>query len=687
MNIASVLASALAFHRAGDLDAARLAYRRAMALAPADIEATNGHAACDLAAGSPRGASRLLARAAAVAFNDVRVVVNACLAAAELGAATPVMIRRALALAPVMSTLMDLMGGTGVGGSEDLIWMQRAAGIEPGAGRLLRLGLRLSSDDRSKGRRVLRRAIARFPGEADLLNSFGSLAYEDAAATETWFMRALVCRPLHAAAWSNMALACHDLGRLGAAMRAGRRSLALEPAFADAHANLGNASLEAASPSVASTAHRRALAIEPTRRSFLSNLVMALAYLPGTEAAQARIAAAWWNRRPAVAHPGTRASRGRLRVGYVSSFSLASTRHLGLGAIAKHDPEAAEVFAYAQSRRGRTADLDLGPALRRRCDISGVDDATAARMIRDDRIDVLVDLAGHTPGNRLGVFAHRPAPVQATWIESFFTTGLKEIDWFLTDDEHSPEGLEQHLTEKPFRIGRPRFCYTPPADAPAVVPPPSLGSGWVRFGCFNYPPKLGDDVIALWVRILAEVPNSRLRLKWWSMTEASAAASMRRRFEAAGLPAERLELAGASPHRDMLAEYGEIDIALDPFPFTGGATTCEALWMGVPVVTLCGRSIIGRQSASLLKSAGAVDLVATDTEHYRQIAVKLAMDGTGRAARRAAQRKAVSLSPLTDADDMARRLEQAFRRMVEMTEEGAKGVAAVAPRGIEKEVK
>lgn len=687
MHITSVLASALAHHRAGDLDRARLAYRRAIVLDPADIDALNGHAARDLAAGSARSASHVLARASAVASADVRVVVNACLAAAELGATTPVMIARAIALVPVMPALMDLMGAAHRDRSEQITWTCRAVAIEPAAGRLLRLGLTLAGIDRRRGRRVQRRAIAGFPADAGLLNSAGSLAYDEksgATADATFFARALACQPQHAAAWSNMALACHDLGRLAVAIRAGRRALALEPAFGDAHTNLGNASLEAVSPSAAVTAHRRALAIEADRSVFLSNLLMALAYLPGASADQAAIAGAWWGRGPSLARPSLRTSRGRLRIGYVSTFALASTRHLGLSAIAKHDPGAVEVFAYVQRRRGTPAILDLGRALREGRDISGFDDAAVARTIRDDHIDVLVDLAGYTPGNRLGVFALRPAPVQATWIESFFTTGLKDVDWFLTDDDHSPEGLDQHLVERAFRLGRPRFCYTPPANSPPLASPPSARNGWVRFGCFNYPPKISDDVIAAWAGILKELPGSRLRLKWWSMTEPAVAATTRGRFEAFGILPDRLELVGASPHRDMLAEYGDVDIALDPFPFTGGATTCEALWMGVPVVSLCGQSIIERQSAALLNGIGAGDLVASDVDSYRKIAVSLAKDGAGRGGRRTALRAAMAASPLTDSCDMARKVETAFHQMVELVEEGAKGISAATPRSTEK---
>ncbi len=666
MTVASPLASALAHHRVGDLAGARVAYRQAIALEPADVDALNGCGARDLAGGAPRAAMRFLGRASALSPADVRVVVNLCLAASELGVATPGMAMRALALAPVMPALMDLLSMIRGKAAEQIVWLKRAIAIEPSAHRLLQLGLRLGRVDREMGARILRRAVAHHPADADVLNSAGSHLYEGGSIVEgaRLFLRALACRPLHAAAWSNMALACHDQGQLAVAIRAARRALALEPSLDDAHANLANASLEAVSPSSAVKAHRRALATAPGRSTFVSNLLMAMAYVSGAAATQAKLAKAWWSRGPRRGGSAVGERKDRLRIGYVSTFALASTRHLGLSAIARHDPGEVEVFAYVQSRRGTPADIGFGPAFAGRRELAGLEDEAAARTIRADGIDVLVDLSGHTPGNRLGVFALKPAPVQVTWIESFFTTGLPAIDWFLTDEDHSPEGMDQHLVERPFRLDRPRFCYAPPSDAPAVTAPPSARDGFVRFGCFNYPPKIGDEVVEAWAGILRDVPGSRLRLKWWSMAESAAAAIMKRRFASAGVAADRLELAGASPHRDMLAEYGDIDIALDPFPFTGGVTTCEALWMGVPVVTLCGRAVIERQSAALLRSIGAGDLVAADIQAYRRIAATLAADDALRGGHRTGLRDAMASSPLTDADDMARKLESAFRRMV-----------------------
>jgi predicted O-linked N-acetylglucosamine transferase (SPINDLY family) len=654
---------ALAFerHRAGDLAGAARLYRQAISEGPSAVDGLNGLAAALLADGRLGFSERILARAGWIAPNDPRVIVNRALASIDQGKSSATQLARALALSPSLASVLDAIAGQA---STATFWLGRAWASEPTSGRLLRLVTDLARrGERGIAQRRCRGAIAREPSRAPLLNGAASIAYEagDVEAGRHGFLRALALDGLLAAAWSNLALASHDAGRLDAAVAAGRRAVVLEPSMADAHANLGNAALEAISPETATVSLARALYLQPDRLRNLSNLVMALSYVRSATARQAGLAIGWWRGhctlppRPSRAGPSS-----RLRVGYVSSFTLASTRHLGLSAIARHDPTAVEIFAYVQGRRGTSAPA-LGPALRQVRDISSLSDDATAELITDDGVDLLVDLCGHTPGNRLEVFARRPAPVQATWIESFFTTGLGAIDWFVTDGEHSPLGQTQPFVERRLDIGRPRFCYAPP-DAPlGLGAPPSQRKGYVTFGCFNYPPKISDDAIALWSSILASVPGSRLRLKWWSMTVPHVAELMRERFARHGVGPGRLDLVGASSHLAMMEEYGEIDVALDPFPFTGGVTTCEALWMGVPVVSLAGESVIERQSACLLRAAGADDLVATDREAYRAIAARVAADVEGRAVRRLALRSRLRSSPLTDAAGMARALEAAYR--------------------------
>lgn len=659
---AALFAGAVRSHRAGDLASAGRHYRQLLGLVPDDVAALNGLGAADLNAGRVETAARGLARASALAPSDPQVTVNATLAAIDRGRVERRQLRKALVLGPALASVLEALGATAAESRNFLLWLGRACAIDLDPGRCVRTASLLdSAGERQEAIRVAAHAVVLAPASAETLNCFGALIYDvNRAGGMRFFQRALGISRTHAAAWANLSLARHDAGHLAAALAAARRALALDPALGDAHGNFGNASLEATSAADAVVALRRALAVQPARQGTLSNLVMALSYVPNASQLLAATAAKWWRARAIGTRPAGRSGR-RLRVGYVSSFSLASTRHLGMAAIRQHDPGAIEIVAYAQRRLGSAISQDFGRALVRVRDISGLDDKAAAAVIAGDGIDVLVDLSGHTPGNRLGVFALRPARTQITWIESFSTTGLSAIDWIVTDEGHSPSGLEQNFVERPLRLDRPRFCYAPPHYAPRQVPPPSLSRGYVTFGCFNYPPKISDDTVALWSSILTALPTARLRLKWWSLSQSEVAKAMLARFARYGVLPERIELADASPHEAMLAEYGQIDVALDPFPFSGGVTTCEAAWMGVPVVTLCGRSMVERQSATLLRAIGAGDLVADDADTYLRLALELAEDETSRAVRRMGLRDSMRISRLLDAADMARALEGAYR--------------------------
>ena len=243
------------------------------------------------------------------------------------------------------------------------------------------------------------------------------------------------------------------------------------------------------------------------------------------------------------------------------------------------------------------------------------------------RSDILVDLSGHTAFNRLKAFVYKPAPIQATWIGYFHSTGLDSIDYFITDPYTTPVGSKQLFSEKPLWLPHSRFCYSPPEYAPEVVLPPVMANALVTFGSFNRIEKLVDPVVDAWADILKKVPNSRLVIKAGGLSNDVVRDDLRRRFAAYGLEGDRLDLRGPSSHPEMLQQYGEVDIALDPFPFNGGMTTLEALWMGVPVVTIEGNSVVSRQTYSALANVGlAQELAFPDVESYINGAVALAND-------------------------------------------------------------
>lgn len=351
---------------------------------------------------------------------------------------------------------------------------------------------------------------------------------------------------------------------------------------------------------------------------------------------------------------------GPLRIGYVSAdFCQHSVGLFVKDVIKSHDPARMAVYAYSAGQVRDWVTDEIRQACRFR-DVSAMDDPALAALIQQDEIDVLVDLSGHTGGSRLTVFAHRPAPVQASWLGYFATTGLDCMDAVLLDEWHAPPGTEGQFVEPVIRLTGGRFCYQPVSFAPEVVPPPKEQTGFVTFGCFNNTAKLNAGVFDLWARILIAVPKSRLVLKWRTFNDPVLCKRVKAAFSERGVVTERLDLRGPSFHVDLLKEYADIDIALDPFPFTGGLTSCEALWMGVPVVTWPQERVVSRQTFALLSVIGLPELSAGDGEDYVRIAVELAKDSQRLVSLRQGLRARMRASPLCDVEKFTRTLENAL---------------------------
>lgn len=331
----------------------------------------------------------------------------------------------------------------------------------------------------------------------------------------------------------------------------------------------------------------------PNNSIIRRNMLLSLEYAPHVTV-QERLAQAWEWGKWAISRAGGMRERPPLaldtsqplKVGYVSGDFCQHTVGLFVkDVIARHHEQRVTAYTYSAGKVKDWVTDAISSASQFR-DVSAMDDAALAAQIRQDGIDVLVDLSGHTSGSRLTVFAHRPAPVQLSWLGYFATTGLPVIDAVLLDEWHAPAGMEEQFVEPIVRLPHGRFCYVPVPFAPAeVAPPPFEKNDYVTFGCFNNTAKLNTQVIAVWAQILATVPTSRLVLKWRTFQDETLRASVHQAFASYGIAPERIELRGASFHADLLKQYADIDIALDPFPFTGGLTSCEALWMGVPVVT------------------------------------------------------------------------------------------------------
>lgn len=441
------------------------------------------------------------------------------------------------------------------------------------------------------------------------------------------------------------------------------RTRALNSADLRPVVNLANLARDAGEHIEASRLYAQLLQALPNHPVIRRNALTSLEYDPEvTDAERLEYARAWgkWaiaRASGALPRPELLPLKDRsLRIGYVSADLCQHTVGLFVKDVLKaHDPAQVAVFAYSagQVKDWVTDEIRLASQFR---DISALNDTQLAQQIREDRIDVLVDLSGHTAGSRLTVFAHRPAPVQVSWLGYFATTGLSYIDAVLLDKWHAPPGTEQQFVEPIIRLPS-RFCYTPVPWMPAVSPAPTFTKGYITFGCFNNTAKFNAGVFDLWVQILTQEPNSRLILKWRTFNDDAFRKKLTQAFVDRGIAAERIELRGPSFHADLLKEYADIDIALDPFPFTGGLTSCEALYMGVPVVTWPQSRVVSRQTYAFLSAIGLPELAAKNADDYVRIAVELARQPQRLNALRSTLRDRMRASPLMDVAGFTRQLE------------------------------
>jgi protein O-GlcNAc transferase len=348
---------------------------------------------------------------------------------------------------------------------------------------------------------------------------------------------------------------------------------------------------------------------------------------------------------------------GDLRDHPVASFLEGVLRNL--------DPRRVSVFVYVT----HALEDDVTVRLRSCCtawvSIVGMDDDAAARRIHADGLHALIDLAGHTAHNRLSLLASRLAPVQVSWLGYFASTGVPGVDFVLTDVASVPEASQAHFSERVWYLPQTRLCFTPPTESEGLTPAalPAAQNGHVTFGCFQSLSKVNDDVLAAWSRVLAAVPSSRLRVQAGQLGRPEGREALSARMSRAGIAVERVSLMPGAPKSQYLAAYSEVDVLLDTFPYPGGTTTCEALWMGVPTLTLEGSTMLSRQGASMLRSVGLDNWVATDIDDYVERAARLTADLKGLARLRAGLREQVRPSALFDAGRFARAFESAFESM------------------------
>jgi predicted O-linked N-acetylglucosamine transferase (SPINDLY family) len=516
-----------------------------------------------------------------------------------------------------------------------------------------------------------RRALEWKPGYAEAHNNLGNALKDQGHLDEAvaCYRRALELKPNDAQLHNNLGAVLCGQDKLDEAVACYRRALELKPDFAKAQNNLGAALKDQGMLDEAIACWRRALELKPDYAEAHSNLAYAQMFCPGCDARTLYEECRRWNHRHAAPlarlvqpHGNERSPERRLRVGYVSpDFRDHCQSFFTAPLFSRHDREKFEIVCYADVVRcdGGTERLCRDADAWR--SITGLDDERVAQSIRDDRIDVLVDLTMHMARNRLLVFARKPAPVQVSWLAYPGTTGLSSIDYRITDRYLDPPGLDgPYYAEESVRLPDSFWCYDPLSGEPAVNSLPAAEKGYVAFGCLNNFCKVNPPVLKIWAAVLKAVDRSRL-------TILSAEGTHRRHtldlLAAEGVAPDRVTFVARQPRRQYLTYYHGIDIALDTIPYNGHTTSLDSLWMGVPVVTLVGTTVVGRAGVCQLMNLGLPDLIASTPEQYVQVAATLAHDLPRLRQLRATLRQRMQASPLMDGPRFARNIEAAYREM------------------------
>lgn len=486
---------------------------------------------------------------------------------------------------------------------------------------------------------------------------------------------AIALDPRHVASLVNMGIMMIKFCQFDDALIALKNALAIEPENSLALNNLARAYKMMGRPDEAKTWFMRGLEVSPNDIIIIGNYLFTLNYC--ADLSPEYVAREHFRLAPS-AHslgcdtdvtPLKRRDSGKLRIGYVSGdFYTHSVAYFIEPILMNHDYDKFDVVCYSlgTDRDATTERIKALPCVWQ--DMAGTAPVALARQIHEDNIDILVDLSGYTAENRIGTFACRPAPLQVSWIGYPNTSGLEQMDYFLTDSDCDPQGMTDHLfSEHLWRLPRIFCCYLPPIEFPVVVPSPHIENGFVTFGSFNNFGKVTRQQMALWARILRAVPGSRLYLKSMSLGDRSVRESVLAQFSAEEVDSDRIDMRTVTTTPlEHLHEYSRVDIALDTFPYHGTTTTCEAIWMGTPVITRTGVTHASRVGVSLLRNIGCADCIAADADDYVARAVALAHDHARLSALRLQLRSMMAHSPLMDVAGVTREVEEAFMKMHEL---------------------
>lgn len=525
--------------------------------------------------------------------------------------------------------------------------------------------------DNDSGAKLIKKAVRIEPQNAAYLYNLGVIYQETDRSEEaaSCFQSALAVDQTAVSAWVNLGNILLRTGKFTEAANCHRNALSLQPENSEHHVRMGNSMKMQGFVETALSHYGFAYTIDQNHAVAQSALLFASQYEPGINLRElARRHDDWWQKhgKPLSLESTeqfTSTKPGALRIGFVSPDLGNHPVGIFLAPLLEKLKEEADVetTCYTNSKRVDEFATRNQNAADQWRSIVGISDEVVAQTIREDEIDILFDLSGHTDDNRLLLFSRKPAPVQVTWAGYVGTTGLETMDYILADPFHIPESFDEHYVEKPIRLPRDYIPYEPPAYAPEVGPLPMLEKGYPTFGCLNNPTKFSFPSIQIWSEVLREVPDARLILKYKGVDDPAVKIRILGLFASQGITPDRLELLGQTQHRDHLEVFNRIDVALDPIPYSSGLSACEAIWMGVPVITSPGDTFASRHALSHLSNAGIFGTIAEDWSEYVEIATKLVSAPEELQEVRATMRSQVAASPLCDIDGYTKDFLKAMR--------------------------
>jgi len=522
-----------------------------------------------------------------------------------------------------------------------------------------------------KVEQAIREIIEQDPSRTDIMLVLGMVFKQTGQINKAkeWFEKILKQEP-HALVYNELGYICQCTGHLSGAIQYQTKAVEAEPNNAELLGNLAGMLIETGKTQEGIELFRNAVEAEPSNAAVHSNFLFNLHYLPKPDPQNLFAEHERWGRIHApvslakVSHKNVPDPDRRLRIGYISpDFGSHAVMYFFESVLDGHNEKAVETYGYANVRAISETTERIAQKFDHYRNIFGIGDKEVVALIEEDRIDILVDLAGHSTDNRIFVMAYKPAPIQVTYLGYFDTTAVRSIDYMLTDSIADPPGSQKFYTEELALLPDGFLCYRPADYAPPVTSLPADRNGHITFGVLCNNRKINPNIMELWAKILKANKESRLLLMFRTGNDPDMRNYYLSKFERLGIPSQRVAICGGTHHAEYLKYYSEVDIVLDTFPFNGATTTCEALWMGVPVISLVGELHVSRVGLSILTRIGLELFAASTSKEYVAKATALANNRQALESLRASMRERMNSSVLRDAKKFAGGVESAYRKM------------------------